>query len=212
MIKGLGVHLQRRWVVAGRRFNRQRYVFRCIGCTHRWFPFMLSQQTTQFLWLCRLCRWEWEWSNAIQGIAAQGRDDLSGHLGGDSHLCLSGRCSQMRGGNDSFVREQLSQHRIVASRLLAEDVERHSCKAPLIERSEQRLLVDEVASCAVYQVGTRLEQVQFTGAKEPACATLVIGEGSMQGDEIGSLQHLFFAVQRHTNLLPLFGRDKGITG
>ena len=34
----------------------------------------------------------------------------------------------------------------------------------------------------------------------------------MERHEIGSLQHLFFTVQRHPDLLPLFGRDKGIIG
>ena len=80
------------------------------------------------------------------------------------------------------------------------------------ERSQQRLLVDQAASCAVHQIGTRFEQAQFTGAKQSARAALVIGEGGMQRHEICPLQHLFFAVQCHPDLLPLFGRDKGITG
>ncbi len=33
----------------------------------------------------------------------------------------------------------------------------------------------------------------------------------MERHEISPLQYLFFAVQRNTDLLPLFGRDKGIT-
>src|SRR5713101_4767316 len=194
MVKRLGVHLQRRPVEAGGSDTRQRDVFRYIGCTHRWFPFMLSQQTMQFLWLCRPCRWEWERRYAIQGVATQGRDDVPGDLGGDSHLCLGSGCSQMWGGNDPFVREQLMQHRIITDRFLAKDIKRHSGQAAFVEGSQQRLLVDEAASCAVHQVGTRLEQAQLTGAKESACAALVIGEGSMQGDEICPLQYLFFAV------------------
>ena len=64
--------------------------------------------------------------------------------------------------------EQLSQDCIITDGFLAEDIERHSCQSALSERSQQRLLVDQAASCAVHQVGTRLEQSQFTGAKQPA--------------------------------------------
>src|SRR5260370_16735657 len=68
--------------------------------------------------LCRPCRREGERRYAIQGVTTQGRDDVPGHLGGDSHLPLDGRCSQMWGGNHAFVREHLSQDGIVADRLL----------------------------------------------------------------------------------------------
>src|SRR5260370_5782874 len=166
----------------------------------------------ELCWLCRLCRWEWERRNAIQGVTTQGRDDVPGHLGGDSHLCLDGGCSQMRSGYHPFMREQLPQACIISDGLLAKDIKCHSCQTAFSERSQQRLLVDQAASCAVHQVGTRLEQTQFTGAKEPACAALVIGECGMQRHEICPLQYLFFAVRRNIDLLPLFGSDKRITG
>ena len=57
---------------------------------------------------------------------------------------------------------------IIAYGFLTEDIERHSCQSTLIERSQQRLFVYQAASCAVHQVGTRLEQRQFTGTKQPA--------------------------------------------
>ena len=118
----------------------------------------------------------------------------------------------MRSGNHAFMREQLSQDCIITDGFLAEDIERHSCQSAFVERSQQRLLVDQAASCAVHQVRTRLAQVQFTGAKQPARAALVIGEGGMQGHEICPWQYLFLAVQRHPDLLPLFCREKRITG
>src|SRR5438874_1681629 len=154
------------------------------------FPQMSGEQGCSYpLWLCRLRRRQRKHRHAIQGIASQSRDDVSGNFGGDAHLCLNSRCSQVWRGNDPLMCEQVPQDHIIADRLLTEDIERHSSQSSLHERSQQRLLVDQVASSAVHQVGTGLEQRQFTGAKELAHPFLLFRESGMQGHEIGTLEH-----------------------
>src|SRR6266699_2373355 len=82
------------------------------------FPHMIGEQGCAYpLWLCRLRRRQRKHRHAIQGIASQSRDDVSGHFGSDSLLC-----------------EQLPQYHIIADRLLTEDIERHSCQSSLRER------------------------------------------------------------------------------
>src|SRR6266566_5070878 len=133
------------------------------------FPPMSGEQGCSYpLWLCRLRRRQRKHRHAIQGIASQSRDDVSGHFGGDAHLCLNRGGSQVWRGNDPLMCEQVPQDHIIADRLLTEDIERHSSQSSLHERSQQRLLVDQVASSAVHQVGTGLEQRQFTCAKKHA--------------------------------------------
>src|SRR6266702_7392385 len=144
------------------------------------FPPMIGEQGCSYpLWLCRLRRRQRKHRHAIQGIASQSRDDVSGHFGGDAHLCLNSGGSQVWRGNDPLMCEQVPQDQIIADRLLTEDIERHSGQSSLRERSQQRLLVDQIASSAVHQVRTGLEQRQFMGAKQPACLALAISEGSM---------------------------------
>src|SRR6266568_7249606 len=132
--------------------------------TRRWsipciiFPsYDRSQGCSYPLWLCRLRRRQRKHRHAIQGIASQSRDDVSGHFGGDAHLCLNRGGSQVWRGNDPLMCEQVPQDQIIADRLLTEDIERHSGQSSLRERSQQRLLVNQIASSAVHQVGTGLE-------------------------------------------------------
>src|SRR6266702_2232880 len=177
------------------------------------FPHMNGEQGCSYpLWLCRLRRRQRKHRHAIQGIATQGRDDVSSNFGGDSHLCLNRGGSQVWRGNDPLMCEQLPQDHIIADRLLTEDIERHSGQSSLRERSQQRLLVNQVASRAIHQVRTGLEQRQFTGAQELAHPFLLFRERGMQGHEIGTLEHLFLAVECHPDLLRPPGRDQGITG
>jgi len=96
------------------------------------------------------------------------------------------------------VCEELPQHRTLPDGFLAEDVERHPCQVTLVEYREQSRLVDQAASRAVHQEGTPFEQAQFSRANEGVCSGAAISDRSMERDEIGLHQDLFFAEQPHS--------------
>ena len=93
----------------------------------------------------------------------------------------------MRRGDYALVRQQLSQHLVIANRFLAENIERHSRQAILIECVKQRLFVDQPATRAVNQPRSRLEQVEFARPYQPARTLWPARQRGMQRHKIGLL-------------------------
>src|SRR6266568_1195687 len=120
------------------------------------------------------------------------------------------------GGNGSIATPYKVSPRKAEMMFLAISVAARTCAstvdAPRCGVAMTRSCASNFLKTVSSPIGSGLEQRQFTCAKKHARPALILVERGMQGHEIGTLEHLFLAMECHPDLLRPPGRDKGITG